>query len=323
MKDVRITKLIDPDKRLYKGRVGQIKEKAGNTPECLQDVRKALEDKSLDAVSIATPNHWHSLMTIWACQAGKGRLRRKAVQSQRLRRPPGGQGPRGSTSGSSSTGRNSAATRAAPMKSPVFTAANTASCSSRKGTAASRVGASDSSRSPSRRRRSISISGSAPRPSSRTTKTSSTTTGTRFWDTGNRRHGEPGRPSDGRRHVGYQGWNTCAKSVWSLGGRWVNEKDYKDQGQTPNMELSVLDFGDVKLVFETRGLVDKAMTKDGKKFPRNVSNEFYTTEGMSQRRLAVSEERRRQGQGRGQGRDHRRRPLRRVHHRDAEPQPGR
>jgi glycerate dehydrogenase len=35
------------------------------------DVRKLLEDKSIDAVTIATPNHWHSLMAIWACQAGK------------------------------------------------------------------------------------------------------------------------------------------------------------------------------------------------------------------------------------------------------------
>ena len=34
-------------------------------------MRKALEDKSLDAISIAAPNHWHSLMTIWAAQAGK------------------------------------------------------------------------------------------------------------------------------------------------------------------------------------------------------------------------------------------------------------
>ena len=37
----------------------------------MQDIRKALEDKDLDAISIATPNHWHALMTIWACQAGK------------------------------------------------------------------------------------------------------------------------------------------------------------------------------------------------------------------------------------------------------------
>src|SRR6185437_3479983 len=35
------------------------------------DIRRLLEDKSIDAVSIATPNHWHTLMTIWACQAGK------------------------------------------------------------------------------------------------------------------------------------------------------------------------------------------------------------------------------------------------------------
>src|SRR4051812_11555862 len=36
-----------------------------------QDIRKLLESKEVDAVSIATPNHWHSLATIWACQAGK------------------------------------------------------------------------------------------------------------------------------------------------------------------------------------------------------------------------------------------------------------
>src|SRR5262245_40075570 len=36
-----------------------------------QDIRKLLENKDVDVISIATPNHWHSLMTIWACQAGK------------------------------------------------------------------------------------------------------------------------------------------------------------------------------------------------------------------------------------------------------------
>src|SRR5688572_5616317 len=36
-----------------------------------QDIRKLLENKEVDVISIATPNHWHSLMTIWACQAGK------------------------------------------------------------------------------------------------------------------------------------------------------------------------------------------------------------------------------------------------------------
>ena len=40
-------------------------------PATYTDVRKLLEDKSIDAISIATPNHWHSLIAIWACQAGK------------------------------------------------------------------------------------------------------------------------------------------------------------------------------------------------------------------------------------------------------------
>jgi hypothetical protein len=40
-------------------------------PTAYGDVRKLLEDKDIDAISIATPNHWHSLIGIWACQAGK------------------------------------------------------------------------------------------------------------------------------------------------------------------------------------------------------------------------------------------------------------
>ncbi|MEO6786021.1 MAG: Gfo/Idh/MocA family oxidoreductase [Chthoniobacteraceae bacterium] len=40
-------------------------------PKKVQDVRKVLEDKSVDVVFIATPNHWHSLAAIWAMQAGK------------------------------------------------------------------------------------------------------------------------------------------------------------------------------------------------------------------------------------------------------------
>ncbi len=40
-------------------------------PQTYIDVRKLLEDKNVDAVSIATPNHWHSLIGIWAAQAGK------------------------------------------------------------------------------------------------------------------------------------------------------------------------------------------------------------------------------------------------------------
>ncbi len=43
----------------------------GRAPRAVQDFRKVLDDKSVDAVVIATPDHWHALATIWACQAGK------------------------------------------------------------------------------------------------------------------------------------------------------------------------------------------------------------------------------------------------------------
>jgi predicted dehydrogenase len=68
-KGVELTYLIDPDSRTYAKRLKQVGDKA--KPQTIKDVRQALDDKNLDAISIATPNHWHALMTVWACQAGK------------------------------------------------------------------------------------------------------------------------------------------------------------------------------------------------------------------------------------------------------------
>src|SRR5690242_21688110 len=47
---VQVTYLIDPDSRLFESRSKKIRDKGGNRPTCVQDVRKALEDKNLDAV---------------------------------------------------------------------------------------------------------------------------------------------------------------------------------------------------------------------------------------------------------------------------------
>jgi len=69
-KGVRLTALCDCDSNILKGGVAMQKDK-GNEVESYTDIRKLLESKNIDAVSIATPNHWHSLGAIWAIQAGK------------------------------------------------------------------------------------------------------------------------------------------------------------------------------------------------------------------------------------------------------------
>ena len=69
--NVRVTALCDVDERLFPEAIRDVKEWGGNTPKTYVDFRKLLEDKDIDVVSIATPDHWHALQTIWACQAGK------------------------------------------------------------------------------------------------------------------------------------------------------------------------------------------------------------------------------------------------------------
>src|SRR5205814_2169862 len=71
MKNVEIVYLVDPDKRTYQKRLDQLNKLGRPEAKCVQDIRKVLEYKELNAISVATPNHWHSLMTIWACQAEK------------------------------------------------------------------------------------------------------------------------------------------------------------------------------------------------------------------------------------------------------------
>jgi predicted dehydrogenase len=71
MKNARIVALCDVDERLFPEAVAEVEQRSGHRPDTEVDIRKLLERKDIDAVSIATPDYWHSLMAIWACQAGK------------------------------------------------------------------------------------------------------------------------------------------------------------------------------------------------------------------------------------------------------------
>ncbi len=71
MKDVEIAAFCDVDENVLDQRLGEVEKMGVKRPARFIDLRKLLDDKSIDAISIATPNHWHSLQAIWGCQAGK------------------------------------------------------------------------------------------------------------------------------------------------------------------------------------------------------------------------------------------------------------
>ncbi|MBI4623509.1 MAG: Gfo/Idh/MocA family oxidoreductase [Verrucomicrobia bacterium] len=66
-----ITKICDVDERLFPAAVTEIEKLYGARPKTEVDFRRLCDDKDIDVISIATPDHWHALHAIWACQAGK------------------------------------------------------------------------------------------------------------------------------------------------------------------------------------------------------------------------------------------------------------
>ncbi len=69
--NVRITALCDVDERLFPHGAAEVERLTGHRPITEVDMRRLLHRDDIDAFSIATPDYWHALQTIWACQAGK------------------------------------------------------------------------------------------------------------------------------------------------------------------------------------------------------------------------------------------------------------
>jgi predicted dehydrogenase len=71
--NVEVKTLCDPDGNLAPERINdeRLKDVASFKPGFVQDLRRVLDDKDVDAIVIAAPNHWHALATVWGLQAGK------------------------------------------------------------------------------------------------------------------------------------------------------------------------------------------------------------------------------------------------------------
>ena len=76
---VRITAVCDVDENVVGNAMKAIESSNGSAPRLVRDVRELLDDPEINIISVATPNHWHSLMGIWACQAGKDAYVEKPV----------------------------------------------------------------------------------------------------------------------------------------------------------------------------------------------------------------------------------------------------
>ncbi len=69
--NVEIVTFCDVDESVLAERTTEYEQRSGKKLKTCKDMREVMDDRSIDAVGFATPNHWHALGTIWACQAGK------------------------------------------------------------------------------------------------------------------------------------------------------------------------------------------------------------------------------------------------------------
>jgi predicted dehydrogenase len=267
-KQVQVVYLIDPDSSLFAARSRSIEEAGSPKPRCVVDIRQALEDKNLDAISVATPNHWHSLMTIWACQAGKdvyvekplsynvSEGRRCVQAARRFQRMV--------QHGTQQRSLGSRANEIAAVQSGKYgrlLVAKGYCCKPRWS-----IDWKPTAQPPANLDFNLWL---GPAPEQPYHGNLVHYNWHWFWDFGNGDIGNQGVHEMDVARWGIKG-ATLPGRVWSLGGRL----GYKDQGQTPNTQMAVFEYGDVLLVFEVRGLVGKH-----KAFPPRVGNEFYTTEG--------------------------------------------
>lgn len=248
---VEIAYLIDPDTRTFAKHVGRIEKQQGRPPICVQDVRKALDDKTLDIVSIATPNHWHSLMSIWACQAGKDVYVEKPlshnVKEGRILVEIARKYKRIVQHGTQSRSSRSWAELRALVESGKLgrLLVSRGLCYKRRPS----IGFKDPSPPPKELDFNLWL---GPAPEQPHHGNLVHYNWHWFWDFGN---GDIG--NQGVHQMDIARWMipgaTLPMAVFSLGGRF----GYKDQGQTPNTQIAVFDYGPNKplLIFEVRGLL--------------------------------------------------------------------
>jgi predicted dehydrogenase len=277
-KDADLVAICDVDPAAYK----KIKDKHGDKLHARyeQDIRKLLEDKNIDAVSIATPNHWHALAAVWAMQAGKDVYVEKPC-SHNVREG------RVMTEFARKLGR--ICQMGAQSRS--MTGMRQAIEFVRSG----KIGKVSLARAMCHKRRKAITGGeckipdgldfdlwAGPAPKVVPARARLHYDWHWFWETGNGDLGNqnPHELDKARWGIGKQ---ELPKRVVSLGGRL----GYVDGAETANSQITFLDFGDAMIISEVRGLENKSPVTYGLKggdlrakgSGNVIGNIFYGTDG--------------------------------------------
>ncbi len=266
MKDVEVAYLIDPDSTLFERRAGDVEKRTGRRPKCVQDIREALDDKDLHAVSIATCNHWHCLITIWACQAGKdvyvekplshtvheGRICVEAARKHKRVVQYG--------TGAGSTGDRIAGLARAGTYGKLLVSRGL--CYKRRGS----IGFEEHEPPPEGLDFDV---WTGPAPKQPYHENLVHYDWHWFWDFGN---GDIGNQGSHQMHAALHAVPDAAwpRQVMAVGGRF----SYTDQGETANTQIAVFDYGQTQVIFEVRGL------KTDKYLGQGVGNTFHFEEGV-------------------------------------------
>jgi predicted dehydrogenase len=245
---VEITYLIDPDQKVLERSVKTVVSLTSRAPQAVQDVRQALDDKELDVVTVATPNHWHSLITIWACEAGKDVYVEKPcshnVHEGRIALDMARRKNRIVQHGTQSRSDIDWAGAINFIKSGQAGKLQVA-----RGLVYKRrdsIGFKQAESPPDSLDFNLWLGPAPEQPFHRNLVHYNWHW---FWDTGNGDIGNQGVHQMDIARWGIDG-ATFPKGVVSFGGRF----GYEDQGQTPNTQIALFDYGSAQLIFEVRGL---------------------------------------------------------------------
>jgi predicted dehydrogenase len=271
--ECRIAGLCDVNQEARERAQARVTKTGGEKAKEFRDMREMFADKAIDAVSIATPNHWHALATIWACEAGKdvyvekpasyniheGYRMVEAARKHKRMVQVGSQGR------SSPHGIKAMQLLSEGLIGKVYMSKGL--CFKRRKS----IGTTPVEPVPAGLDWDLFL---GPAPMRPYTKNRFRYNWHWFWDTGN---GDIGNQGVHQMDICRWGVGQPGMPNWtfSSGGKFA----YEDDQETPNTQLATFDYGGVQIVFEVRGLFTGPEAGQPVKGGNTIGNIFLGSEG--------------------------------------------